>query len=353
MEEIDQKKEDYDKCEGTLLRINKTETLGIDSSNMSYRHGVDPFSFHSNATVMAWKRCPFGSLSQLSSLMYAPFVVSCFLHNRDKKIRDILNFIFYIIKYKMSRMPVIVPPIIVKGKSFTIYGENHNDIDNKFYERMTFDDTHRVLVEHSTYKPFLQIEEITLRSVPDKKSLIANMKGAEWIYLTRLVGGKPVEPIDIRVENGFPTARQESTLYELARSDPFQFLDFIREKLKVIAEHKEAYNKPGIKEVYHSIHTIFKQQLGIFIKNLEQKVLDLDNIDKICKNIRSLGTLFFDSNLLEIILANNRKRTHKKELAIFVGARHAINLFHFLQENGVKELEIEKTEKGELMINNV
>jgi hypothetical protein len=54
LEEIDQKKEDYDKCEGTLLRINQTETLGIDSSNMSYRHGVDPFSFHSNATVMAW-----------------------------------------------------------------------------------------------------------------------------------------------------------------------------------------------------------------------------------------------------------------------------------------------------------
>lgn len=244
---------------------------------------------------------------------------------------------------------LIVPPIVVKGDSFTIYGEDHNDIDNQFYERInrTFDDTHRVLVEHTTYKPFLEIEEITLRSVADKKSLIANMKGAEWIYLTRLVDGEPVEPIDIRVENGFATARQESTLYELARIDPIQFLDFIREKVKVIGVHKEAYNKPGIKELYHSIHTTFKEQLSIFIKNLEQKVLDLENIDNICKNLRSLGTLFVDSNLLDIILANNRKRKHKKNLAIFVGARHAINLFHFLEENGVKDLEIQKTEKGE------
>jgi hypothetical protein len=251
----------------------------------------------------------------------------------------------------MSRMPV-VPPIVVKGSSFTIYGEDHNDIDNQFYETInkTFDDTHRVLVEHSTYKPFLEIEEITLRSVPDKESLIAKMKGSEWIYLRRLVDEKQVEPIDIRVENGFASARQESTLYELARSDPFQFLDFIREKLKVIGVHKEAYNKPGIKDVYHSINTEFKQHLSIFIKNLEQKVLDLDNIDKICKNLRSLGTLFFDSNLLDIIVENNRKRTHKKHLAIFVGARHAIHLFRFLQENGVKDLEIKTTKKGEKLI---
>jgi hypothetical protein len=169
---------------------------------------------------------------------------------------------------------LVVPPIVVKGDSFIIYGEDHNDIDNQFYERInrTFDDTHRVLVEHTTYKPFLEIEEITLRSVADKKSLIANMKGAEWIYLTRLVDGEPVEPIDIRVENGFATARQESTLYELARIDPIQFIDFIREKVKVIGVHKESYNKSGIKEAYSSIYIEFKQQLSIFIENLEKKV---------------------------------------------------------------------------------
>lgn len=54
LDEIDQKKEEYDRTIQFQQREKVIETLGIDSSNMSYRHSVDPFSFHSNSSVMAW-----------------------------------------------------------------------------------------------------------------------------------------------------------------------------------------------------------------------------------------------------------------------------------------------------------
>lgn len=249
----------------------------------------------------------------------------------------------------MSGQALVNPPIIVTGDSFTIYGEIHNDIDNRFYERIntTFDDSDRVLVEHTTHKPFLEMEEMALRSTPDKRRLIANLKGSEWIYFTRLVESKPIEAIDIRVENGFPSAREESILPKLAENEPGKFLQFIMQKLQVIISHKKSYNKDGIREVFNSIHPMLKVYLTEFMKNLEESVIDLENVDKICTTLRYLGTLFVDANLLEIILENIKKRKNKKKLSIFVGARHAINLFNFLKENGVDGLEIQKTAKGE------
>ena len=251
----------------------------------------------------------------------------------------------------MSREPDIsIPPIIVRGDSFTIYGEIHNDIDNRFYEKMieTFDENDRILVEHTTYKPFLEKEDMALRMTRDKKGLIANMKGSEWIYFTRLVEGKQIEAIDIRVENGFPSAQEESSLSQIAETKPLQFLTFITGKLKVIIDHKQSYNKPGIKEVFNSIHPVLKVQIKTFFENVKEGIVDLENVYKICTNFKYLCTLFVDSNLLDIILENNGKRKNKKKLVIFVGARHAINLFNFLTENGVN-VEIQKTEKGEVI----
>jgi len=249
----------------------------------------------------------------------------------------------------MSRESNIVnPPIIVTGDSFTIYGEIHSDIDNRFYEKMikTFDENDRILCEHTTYKPFLEKEDMALRMTRDKKGLIANMKGSEWIYFTRLVEGKQIEAIDIRVENRFPSAQEESSLPNLAEKSPFQFLTFITEKLKVIIDHKQSYNKPGIKEVFNSIHPVLNVQIKTFFENFKKNVIDLENVHRICTNLKYLCTLFVDSHILGIIL-ENVKNKHKK-LSIFVGARHAINLFNFLKKNGV-DVEMQKTEKGELI----
>ena len=85
------------------------------------------------------------------------------------------------------------------------------------------------------------------------------------------------------------------------------------QKLQVIISHKKSYNKDGIREVFNSIHPMLKVYLTEFMKNLEESVIDLENVDKICTTLRYLGTLFVDANLLEIILENIKKRQNKKK----------------------------------------
>lgn len=243
-----------------------------------------------------------------------------------------------------------MPPIIVRGESFTIYGEIHNDINNEFYESLSEsfnDSTDRILVEHSSHKPFLESDKVSLSIVSDKTAFLTNFKGSEWIYISRLIRDKPVEPIDIRVENGFPTAYQEIGLIEFAKEEPLVFLEIIIDQLKVISSHEESYKKPGIEDMFHSIYDALKKHIETFVAYLDKKEIDEESIHKICTNLKYLSVLFFDSNLLEIILENNRKRKHKKNLVIFVGARHAINLYLFLEENGMKGLQIHKTARGE------
>ena len=252
---------------------------------------------------------------------------------------------------KPAANSIEMPPIIVEGPSFTIYGEIHNDIDNRFYERLygEFDDSNdRILVEKTTYKPFLQTDLVALGMSKDKKKLISKVKGAEWIYLTRLVNDKKVEPIDIRVENGFPNAYQEHHLFDFAIEEPIDFVNFIIEITKVISAKKEYYNKQGIKELFVSIMAQTKKQIISFLSESKEGKVNQDNLNNLCTHIRYLSVLFFDSNLMNMILQNNRKRKqNKKHLHIFVGARHAINLYIFLQQNGLKDLTIRKTAKGE------
>ena len=121
------------------------------------------------------------------------------------------------------------------------------------------------------------------------------------------------------------------------------------EIIKVITINKEAYKKSGIEELLNSIIAELKKQMLAFLSQAKEYKIDEDNLDKLCTHIRYLGVLFVDSHILDIILENNRKRKHKKNLAIFVGARHAINLYHFLLKNGIKDtdISIEKTAKGE------
>ena len=66
------------------------------------------------------------------------------------------------------------PPIIVYGPSFTIYGEIHNDIDNRFYERLytRFTQNDRVLLEKTTDPEILQLEQRALQVIPDVSSYL-------------------------------------------------------------------------------------------------------------------------------------------------------------------------------------
>ena len=259
------------------------------------------------------------------------------------------------------------PPIIVTGPNFTIYGEIHNMIDNQYYQQLYQTrlnnniQTTRILVEKTTHEPFLRTDYMALELISkdaktplEKKQLQKQfvngaVKGSEWIYLTRTIDELPVERIDIRVESGFPGAAEEHACYEM--QDPVSFIQYIEQLLDVATKLKEQhkYDKPGINEMYETLMKVIPLQLNLFIDNLTKvkpPTIDEENLHNICTNLKYLSALLFDSNLLNIILENNQQ-THPKQLVIFVGARHALNMYElFLKPNGVSEIDIKKTPIG-------
>jgi hypothetical protein len=238
------------------------------------------------------------------------------------------------------------PPIIVTGPSFTIYGEIHNDIDNRFYERLytRFTENDRVLLEKTTDPELLEMDMIGLQIMPDIEVYLDKIGGSEWMYTMGLIKGKEFEPIDIRVECGYPSQIELISLVTLADTEPFRFLDFIKKTMAMIVHHKEKVDRPGIKDKFYSFMPIMKLQFNALIENLQKGVMDLDIVEKLKINFQRLGVLLVDAHIIDLINENSGKQKDKKHLHIFVGARHAINLYECLE---IKNLEIKKTAKGE------
>lgn len=256
------------------------------------------------------------------------------------------------------------PPVIVTGPNFTIYGEIHSRIDNSFYQQLyqTIDNSStRILVEKTTHEPFLQTDYITLEHIskdgktPSEKKQMQKrfvdgvVKGSEWVYLNRIIDEQPVERIDIRVASGFPSASEEQSCFEMHGDDPVLLIKYIEHVLSIAQESKQQFDNPGINEMYETFMQMIPLQLDLFIDNLTKvkpPTIDGDNLHNICTNLKYLSALLVDSHLLNLILENNQQRT-PKQLAIFVGARHALNLSEiFLEPNGVTGIDIRKTPAG-------
>ena len=238
------------------------------------------------------------------------------------------------------------PPIIVKGPSFTIYGEIHNDIDNRFYERLytRFTPNDRILLEKTTDPEILQLEMIGILTNPDIKAYLDKIGGSEWLFTKGFIDGKEFEPIDIRIECGYASQIELRLLEEFAKTEPLRFLDFFKKTLAMIVHHKEKVDRPGIKNKFNSFMPIMKSQFKTLIENLQKGVMDIEIVKKLKVNLQRLGVLL-DAHLIDLINENSIEQ-NKKHLHIFVGARHANNLYECLE---IKNLEIQKTAKGELI----
>ena len=88
--------------------------------------------------------------------------------------------------------------------------------------------------------------------MPDVRRYLETIGGSEWIYTMRLLEEKPYEPIDVRVECGYPSKIELSGLKNMAVSDPDKFIAFFKEKAKHIVTSKERINRPGIKERFNA-----------------------------------------------------------------------------------------------------
>ena len=263
------------------------------------------------------------------------------------------NQVEYFSDEEKKNKKVIPPHIVVTGPSFTIYGEIHNDIDNRFYENLYKNFSHNndyILLEKTTNSEILEKEKKTLNIIPKTKIdvYLNTIGGSEWLYTKSLIDNKQFEPIDIRIENGYPSQIEIYSLDEFAEENPIMFLGFLHETIKNIDNSKEKLNRPCIKEKYNKFLPIIHLQIKLFAENLKKKVIDIDIVNNIKTNIQRLGVLLVDAHIIDIISENEKKTENgKKHLHFFVGARHALNLYDCLKSLKMYNLQIIKTKKGE------
>lgn len=226
------------------------------------------------------------------------------------------------------------PPVIVRGESFTIYGEIHNQIDNRFYERLypTLSSRDKVLLEKTTNPELLRIDEMafSMMKARDLKRYLKEIGGSEWMYTMGLKDGKPFIPIDIRIESGMPSSREAADLPRVAMTNPDGFIAYIREKLNNILRIKEQFNQPYVKERYNEFLPVILSQLRRYILDASNEVIDEENLDKLLTNLKYIGVFLVDSYIMKMMLENERSPV-PHHLHIFVGARHALNLYEMLR----------------------
>ena len=224
--------------------------------------------------------------------------------------------------------------VLVKHPRFSIYGEIHNAIDNRVYETIfsQFEKDEIVLCEHSTFKPFLSLEEHAIRHC-GFDHLLEKMKGAEWIYLKQKSQSLPVTCVDIRVEYGFPTAVEEIEFAKSGLMKPDTCFDFIQNVLFVAASHIEKCKK--YPQIQRALTIMSKDVIDRYseIKKMFAEEVSVEEIfvkfEYLTTLLRRIAGLFVDVNIAEI-LEERLNDANSPHISIFVGARHADTLYHVL-----------------------
>ena len=228
---------------------------------------------------------------------------------------------------KAAAAAAAVPLLIIKGDykgiPITIYGEEHNNIDNSVYERMDLTDK-IVMVEHSTV--FSELKE-------GQEKLFTCARGSEWVWFTRTVNAQPVICIDNRLENGFLNKLEEKDLimYQMPIPD---LITIFKQILSSVTAIKDTY-KP-IKEVYMNLVGIIQTQMKEIIRlNVVEKKRD-DTLEyNLIQNLLKLSSLSVDMNIVQLIekYSSDTKEGGEgggREIVIFVGAAHAMRLQEIL-----------------------
>jgi len=219
---------------------------------------------------------------------------------------------------KKGSMPLIVRGIY-KDIPLTIYGENHADIDNSFYEKLDLTEA-IVMVEHSTEYCVLQ---------PGEEALFKAAKGSEWVWFTRTVNKQPVMCIDSRLADGFLNRLEEEAL-KYGRQVSMEAL-FLTTKQILMATIKIKQKFLPIKDEYTHLvaetQDLFKQ----LIMNLKNEERNDAVVEQLIDNLLKLSSLSMDMNVIEKIDQYAATAGEpKKEIILFVGAAHALRLQQIL-----------------------
>ena len=228
----------------------------------------------------------------------------------------------------MSSPPHVIIEGVYKNIPITIFGEEHNNIDNSIYERMDLNDK-IVMVEHSTILSELKKGE---------EKLFTCAKGLDWVWFTRTKNKEPVICIDNRLENGFYNSQEEMDIRSFIGNPnihPLLFLEVTDRIMKSIIKIKEKF-KP-IEEVFKKLAKTTSSQIKKIIeleKNKERR--DYKNEENLIENLLKLSSLSVDMNIIiEIEKYVDASKLHLeiKPVFIFVGIAHAIRLKEILNLN--------------------
>ena len=228
----------------------------------------------------------------------------------------------------MSSPPHVIIEGVYKNIPITIFGEEHNNIDNSIYERMDLTDK-IIMVEHSTILSELKKGE---------EKLFTCAKGLDWVWFTRTKNEQPVICIDNRLENGFYNSQEEIDIRSFIGNPnihPLLFLEVTDRIMQSIRKIKEKF-KP-IEDVFKKlVKTTSTQIKRIIDLNKNEERRDYKNEENLVDNLLKLSSLSVDMNIIiEIEKYVDASKLHLeiKPVFIFVGIAHAIRLKEILNLN--------------------
>ena len=217
--------------------------------------------------------------------------------------------------------PIAPPPIVVSGKHrrtpLLIFGEVHNDIDNRFYENLDLRGC-TVFVEHATV--------LSEMSSADKERLLSLVKGIDWIWYKHSVLKRQVQCIDIRIEIGLPTAIEEQ--FALKTDDLAAALQVAMKTLRIMLTPKtqQLFEKTPMEATYTRLVRAVREQMEVLLRQRSLGTPELMLLKwKMLRNLILMASLMVDLHVVDVI----RNYRGSKPIVMFMGAAHAYRLHTF------------------------
>ncbi len=233
--------------------------------------------------------------------------------------------------------------MILKGKlldtELIIHGEDHSNIDNKYYEALDLSGI--LFVEHSNNACVIK---------PEHEHLFkAHAKGSEWVFYTQKKAGNPnVVCFDTRSERGLPNALEEKRMLDIAKKiaessseDVRIYLHTVTQMIKSLSAHREVFSED---QVYFtkSFNTI-EGQLAALMKLLVIRKKHGDNAKvfempvehllpglayTLASNLRRLASVSVDIGLINSF--TEFMACGVKKIQVFCGKNHLVRLSKLL-----------------------
>ena len=239
--------------------------------------------------------------------------------------------------------PLILEGTLASGVRLTMYGENHLDIDNAFYENLPLAAaaaaTSVILVEHSTNSC-----EIAANS---NHLFQTHAKGTEWVFYTQKKAGHPhVVCFDTRAEHGYLNAFEELELSQVAERLPLGvpadirfFVDSCMRSLGVFEQQRAWFEGvlPGYVERSYPLLEAELRTVMALLKwrkthGIHSTVLDMPLAQllpgvaaALVANLRRVASVSVDINLRRVIEDWSR-RPGTETILVFAGKNHVVRM---------------------------